>query len=111
MILKPLFLLATAALAGWLTWNIGVAIRAESLLVAGPRLAADPWGWVTILDVYLGFLVFGGYLCVRERRAARALPWLAAIMLLGNVATAAYVLWAIWRARGDMATLLRPADR
>lgn len=109
MIWKPLFIVLTTALAGLLLWNIGIAARAESLMIAGPRLAADPWGWVTILDVYLGFLVFGGYLCVRERRASRALPWLLAITVLGNVATAAYVLWAVWRAGGDFGALIRPA--
>lgn len=109
MIWKPLFIVATAAGAGVLLWNIGLALRAESLLVAGPRLAADPWGWVTIIDVYLGFLVFGGYLCVREGRAARAVPWLAAIAVLGNVATAVYVLWVLWRAGWDIGALARPA--
>jgi hypothetical protein len=111
VILKPLFIVLTAVLAVLLLWNIGVALRAESLLVAGPRLAADPWGWVTIIDVYLGFVVFAGYLCVREGRASRALPWLAAIAVLGNVATAAYVLWVLWRARWDAGALVRPAGR
>mgnify|MGYP001267611035 CR=1 FL=1 len=100
-----------AALAALLSWEIGVAVRAESLLVAGPRLAADPWGWVTIVDVYLGFVVFAGYLCLREGRAVRAVPWLLAIFVLGNVATAGYVLWVTWRANGDLGALLRPAAR
>jgi hypothetical protein len=102
------FVLVTVALAALLAWSIGVAVRAESLLVAGPRLAADPWGWVTLLDVYLGFLVFAGYLCAREGRARRALPWLLAIAVLGNLATAAYVLWALWQGRGEAGALLRP---
>lgn len=100
---------AVTILAALLVWEIGVAMRAESLFVAGPRLAADPWGWVTIVDVYLGFVVFGGYLCLREGRVVRALPWLVAIALLGNVATAGYVLWVTWRANGDVRALLRPA--
>ncbi len=109
MIWKSTFIVLTALLAGLLLWNIGVALRAESLMTAGPRLAADPWGWVTIVDVYLGFLVFAGYLCVRERHAGRALAWVLGIMVLGNVVTATYVLWALWRAGGDFGALLRPA--
>lgn len=111
MIWRSIYLLAVTALAALLSWEIGVAIRAESLFVAGPRLAADPWGWVTIVDVYLGFVVFGGYLCLREGRAVRAVPWLLAIAVLGNVATAAYVLWVVGRANGDLGALLRPAAR
>lgn len=109
MIVKATFVLATVILTALLAWNILVALQAESLLTAGPRLAADAWGWVTILDVYLGFIVFGGYLCAREGRARHALPWLAGILVLGNVVTAAYLLWALWVARGDFTALVRPA--
>lgn len=88
---------------------IVVALGAESIFVAGPRIAQDPWAWVTIVDLYLGFLVFGGYVAVREGRAVRALPWLAAIFCLGNLASAAYVGWVLARHRFDPRALLRPA--
>ena len=88
---------------------IVVALGTESVLVAGPRIAQDPWAWVTIVDLYLGFLVFGGYVVARERRAVRALPWLVAIFCLGNLASAAYVGWALARHRFDPRALLHPA--
>jgi len=80
-------------LASMIVWAIGV----ESLLVAGPRIARDPWGWVTIVDLYLGFLLAGAFVVVRERQARRYLPWLVGIFCLGNLATAVYVLNALRR--------------
>lgn len=71
------------------------AIGAESLLVAGPRIARDPWGWVTIVDLYLGFLLAGAFVVVREKLPHRYLPWLVGIFCLGNLATAVYVLNAL----------------
>jgi hypothetical protein len=103
------FVACTALMGGLLGWNIAVALGTESVFVAGPRLAADAWGWVTILDLYLGFLVFGGYLAARERSAVRVAPWLVALLCLGNLAAAAYVLSALHRNGYDVTALVRPA--
>ena len=106
-LLRIAFLACLAGFALLLAWTIVQAQLTESVFVGGPRLAAQPWGWVTILDVYLGFVVFGTYLAVREGSWRRALPWLVAISVLGNVATAAYLLWVLHRHGYDWAALLR----
>ncbi|MCL4848781.1 MAG: DUF1475 family protein [Acidobacteria bacterium] len=85
------------AVSVYLLWAIVVAIDAESLFTAGPRISQDPWTWVTIVDLYLGFLVVGGAIVLRERRARRYLPWLVALFCLGNLASAAYLIAALWR--------------
>lgn len=92
--IRSIFIAVTVLVALYLAWTIGVALRAESLFVAGPRIAQDPWTWVTIVDLYLGFLVTAGVIVARERRPRRWLPWLVGLLTLGNLATAAYaVLW------------------
>ena len=105
----PVYAAALAVVAFYLGWVIVVALGAESLLVAGPRLAQDPWGWVTIVDLYLGFLVFGGYLAARERNPWRTLPWLVALMALGNIVSAVYLAWALHRGGYRLAALVEPA--
>lgn len=109
MIAARLFAAALLAGAVALAWSILVALRAESLVTAGPRLAADPWGWVTIVDVYLGFLVFAGYLVARERSLGRTLPWLVGLAVLGNLVSALYLAVALHRGGYTFRSLLEPA--
>jgi len=50
------------------------------------------WTLATLLDAYCGFLTFFAWVCFKERTFAARLAWFAAIMLLGNMAMATYVL-------------------
>jgi hypothetical protein len=63
------------------------------------------------VDLYLGFLVFAGYVVAREGRVWRALPWLVALMGLGNIVSAAYLAWSLHRGGYRLRSLLEPADR
>jgi hypothetical protein len=92
---RRLFVALLVAASAYLLWAIVVAIDAESLFTAGPRISQDPWTWVTIVDLYLGFLVVGGAIVLRERRPRRYVPWLVALFCLGNLASAAYLTWAL----------------
>lgn len=55
------------------------------------------WGKVTLIDLYVGLGLFGGWIALRER-SCRTLPWLAALAVLGNLAAAAYAFFAALRA-------------
>jgi hypothetical protein len=109
------YVLSLAAGAAYLGWSIVGAQLDESVVTAGPTLAALPWGWVTIVDVYLGFVAFGGYIVAREGSAGRAIPWLLALFVVGNIASAAYVVSVLLRHRLAFRALTerepRPAAR
>lgn len=59
------------------------------------------WTIATLADAYCGFFTFFAWVCFKERRAARRVAWFVAIMLLGNIAMAGYVLLALRRLRND----------
>jgi hypothetical protein len=103
------FVVLIAAWAAYLAWTIVLAASVESVFVAGPRMARDPWTWVTIVDVYLGFVAFGAFIVARERRAARYLPWLAGVFVLGNVVSAVYLAWVLARHGFDLVGLVTGA--
>lgn len=84
--------LVLAGAIAYLVWCIAAALMADSLFDAAGRMAAEPWGWVTIVDLYVGFLVAAGVIVAREKHVMRWLPWLVALLVLGNVATAAYAI-------------------
>jgi hypothetical protein len=60
------------------------------------------WTIATLADAYFGFLTFYAWVFYKESRAAARAAWFVAIMLLGNIAMAAYVLLQLARlGRGD----------
>lgn len=50
------------------------------------------WTIATLFDAYFGFITFYVWVFYKELSATRRLVWFVAIMLLGNMAMAAYVL-------------------
>lgn len=58
------------------------------------RLWAEPWGKGTFLDLYVGFVLFAGWIAWRERSPAKAAGWFVLLCGLGNLATLAYLLMA-----------------
>jgi hypothetical protein len=58
-------------------------------------LKAEPdrwWTYATLADAYFGFLTFYAWVFYKETTAAARAGWFVAIMLLGNIAMAVYVL-------------------
>jgi len=67
----------------------------------GSQLLAMPWGIVSLVDLYTGFILFSGWILYREASAARALPWVVAMMILGFWTASLYALLALIRSQGD----------
>lgn len=78
-----------AALAGLIVW----AVLAGDFGEAGRWLTSDPWGIVTLADLYLGFVLAAVVIAALERRWTAVL-WIAPIPILGNVWTA---IWFVLR--------------
>jgi len=76
-------------------------------LWAVPRtVGLHPWFLATLADAYCGFLTFWLWILYREPSWPSRLLWLAAVLLLGNIAMAAYGLATFWRLPADA----RPSD-
>lgn len=59
------------------------------------------WTAATLMDAYYGFLTFFVWVWFKERRWMPRVLWFVAIMLLGNMAMATYVLVQLARLRPD----------
>jgi hypothetical protein len=62
-----------------------------------------PWGIVSLVDVYVGFVLFSGWIIYREKSLLRSVLWVAAVMILGNFTASVYALIALVTSRGDWA--------
>ena len=83
----------------------------EMPLMAGLRATVDTrWGVTTMVDLYLGMIVFAAWIGHRERSLPRTLAWVVGLCLLGNLVTLVYLLMASLRA-SSVEDLLRPVPR
>ncbi|MDX1609783.1 MAG: hypothetical protein R3225_06635 [Halofilum sp. (in: g-proteobacteria)] len=74
---------------------------AGDLVAEGWAVASVPWGQAMLTDLLTGFLLFGCWMAWREPTAGRAVAWIVALLLLGNLVACVYVLLALQRAGGD----------
>lgn len=67
----------------------------------GARLLQMPWGIVSLVDLYTGFVLFSAWIVYRERSWARSIVWVVLMMVLGFFTASLYVLWALQTSQGD----------
>ena len=103
-LLKALFAIVLVCMVA-VTWRASLD---RSVFTAFVEITRDPWGLATLADAYFGFLTFYCWVAYKETSwLARGL-WFLAIMLLGNIAMANYMLVQLFRlpAGGGVADLL-----
>ena len=67
----------------------------------GQLLLSMPWGIVSLVDVYVGFILFSGWIVYREKSLLRSAVWIALVMILGNFTASLYTLIALLTSGGD----------
>lgn len=67
----------------------------------GSQLLANPWGIVSLVDLYTGFTLFSGWIIYREKSIPVALLWTVAMMTLGFFAGSLYAFLALQASGGD----------
>ena len=80
--------------------------RATSLAVGdfggeGQVLLSMPWGIVSLVDLYVGFTIFSGWIIYREKSLIRSVVWVILMMVLGFFTASLYVLIALQTSDGD----------
>ena len=67
----------------------------------GAALLQNPWGIVSIVDLYTGFTLFSGWIVYREKSLLRSVIWVALMMVFGFFTASLYVLIALSASGGD----------
>jgi hypothetical protein len=89
--------LGTAAMAAVLIYGFTVGDFAAE----GSQLFSMPWGIVSLVDLYVGFALFSGWIIYREASPVRTVAWIVAVMVLGFFAASVYALLALRSSSGD----------
>jgi hypothetical protein len=92
--LRVLFVVVIASMLGVTTWAslhqpLGDFVRSATF--------RDPWVIATLFDAYWAFVTFYVWVAWKEGSALARILWFIAIMLLGNLAMAAYMLAELFR--------------
>ena len=93
----------TIALAGWLAMTaiLIYGFTVGNFSVEGAKLLAMPWGIVSLVDLYVGFVLFSGWIVFREKALLPSIIWVILMMVLGFWAGALYTFLALQSSRGD----------
>ena len=62
---------------------------------AGEFFFNDPWGIVSLVDVYVGFMFFSVWVIYREKNLLVAILWVLSILILGNFPAGVYAFLAL----------------
>ena len=67
----------------------------------GNLLLSMPWGIASLVDLYVGFALFSGWIVYRERSLVRSLVWVGPMVVLGSFTASLYNLIALFTSGGD----------
>ncbi len=67
----------------------------------GSQLTSMPWGIVSLVDLYTGFILFSMWIIYRETSLPVAIAWTIAMMVLGFFTGALYAFLALQASNDD----------
>lgn len=67
----------------------------------GKALLSNPWGVMSMIDLYVGFGLFSMWIFYREKNLLKAVIWTILMMVLGFFTACIYVLKALYGAKGS----------
>jgi len=96
-IAKIIAILGMLAMGGIITW----AFATGNFAAEGSQLLKMPWGIVSLVDLYTGFILFSGWIIYREKSVIASIIWVVLMMTLGFFTASLYVFIALQSSRGD----------
>jgi hypothetical protein len=72
-----------------------------NFFVEGSKLLQMPWGIVSMIDLYIGFILFSAWIVFREKASLPSWIWVALMMVLGFWTASLYVLLALNKSKGN----------
>ncbi|MGM0508566.1 MAG: DUF1475 family protein [Fusobacteriota bacterium] len=69
----------------------------------GSKLLSNPWGVMSLIDLYVGFTLFAIWIYFREDSFLKRSIWIILLMVLGFFIGSLYVLINLYICKGDWA--------
>ena len=94
---KVLAVLGVLAMTAVLVYGF----TAGNFSVDGGKILQNPWGIVSLVDLYTGFFLFSGWILFREGFNVKSAVWVVLMMGLGFFTASLYALIALYQSDGD----------
>jgi len=78
----------------------------ENFIEDGAKLLENPWGIMSLIDLYVGFSIFSIWIFVREENVFTSLIWTILIMIFGFLTVSIYIYLNIYKSDEDIKKLL-----
>ena len=69
--------------------------------IDGGKILQNPWGIVSLVDLYTGFTLFSAWIVYREKAFFPSFIWIVLMMVLGFFTASVYVFIALVRSDDD----------
>ncbi len=96
-IAKVLAVLGVLAMTAVLVYGF----TAGNFSVDGGKIIQNPWGIVSLVDLYTGFFLFSAWIIFREGINFKSAVWVVLMMVLGFFTASLYALIALYQSEGD----------
>lgn len=70
----------------------------------GQLLIQNPWGVMSLIDLYVGFTLFSMWIFHREKNKSFAIVWTLLMMILGFFTACVYILLALYKSKDNWNT-------
>lgn len=67
----------------------------------GSIILNNPWGIVSLVDLYVGFILFALWIGFREKSILSSVLWIISLMILGFFIGSLYVLVTLYKSQND----------
>ncbi|PKN99931.1 MAG: DUF1475 domain-containing protein [Chloroflexi bacterium HGW-Chloroflexi-4] len=94
---KVISFLGILAMTGVIMW----AFISGDFASEGAKLLAMPWGIVSMVDLYVGFIIFTMWIVYREKAVLPSIFWVFFMLTLGFFTGSLYVFIALQRSGGS----------
>lgn len=93
----------TISILGLLAMTAGIlyALTSGDFAADGAAILSNPWGIVSMVDLYTGFILFSMWIVFREKAVLPSIVWVVLMLTLGFWTGALYTVIALFTSGGD----------
>ena len=67
----------------------------------GKILLGMPWGQISLVDIYIEFIIVCSWIAYREKNIVKSIVWITLILTLGSMMSCLYIFLAFNSSKGD----------
>lgn len=68
----------------------------------GKILLGMPWGQISLVDIYIEFIIVCSWIVYRENNLVKSLIWVTLVLILGSMISCLYIFLAFNNSNGDI---------